>query len=164
MQVNTRGSSTLTNDQRVCLTYLWHQAGSVGSQLFQILLLCCLCPFLVHLKHHLHYLNHYHASVSSTDNIIKRKVKLAESKKWGSTCFCSSPRPSHIEATIFDTSPNVALGFWALMLAWVSLKNKAYADTGFTGSLGSFLFFFFGVLGFLEMSTAAGRFSAPLVC
>lgn len=41
------------------------------------------------------------------------------------TCFSSSARPSHMEATIFDTSPKVALGFCALILAWVSLKNKA---------------------------------------
>jgi nitroreductase len=27
------------------------------------------------------------------------------------TCFCSSPRLSHIDATIFETSPKVALGF-----------------------------------------------------
>ena len=57
------------------------------------------------------------------------------------TCFCSSPRLSHIDATIFETSPNVALGFCPLMAACVSLKNKAYADTGFWGSLGSFFFF-----------------------
>jgi hypothetical protein len=36
----------------------------------------------------------------------------------------------------------------------VSLKNRAYADTGFCGSLGSFFFFFFGVLGFLPESGA----------
>ena len=46
-----------------------------------------------------------------------------------------------MEATIVDTSPNVALGFWPLMAAWVSLKNRAYAETGFWGSLGSFFFF-----------------------
>lgn len=43
-----------------------------------------------------------------------------------------------MEATIFDTSPKVALGFWPLMAACVSLKNKAYAETGFCGSFGSF--------------------------
>lgn len=46
-----------------------------------------------------------------------------------------------MDATIFDTSPNEALGFWPLMATWVSLKNSAYADTGFWGSLGSFFFF-----------------------
>lgn len=46
-----------------------------------------------------------------------------------------------MEATIFETSPNVALGFCPLMAACVSLKNSAYADTGFCGSLGSFFFF-----------------------
>lgn len=79
------------------------------------------------------------------------------------TCFCSSPRPSHIDATILDTSPKVALGFWPLIAAWVSLKNRAYADTGFWGSLGSFFFFFFGVLGFFVGSIGAGRFS-PMTC
>lgn len=71
------------------------------------------------------------------------------------TCFCSSPKLSHMEATIFETSPKVALGFCPLIAAWVSLKNRAYADTGFCGSLGSFFFFFFGVLGFLPESGAA---------
>lgn len=56
------------------------------------------------------------------------------------TCFCSSARLSHIEATIFDTSPKEALGFWPLMAACVSLKNRAYAETGFCGSFGSFFF------------------------
>lgn len=60
--------------------------------------------------------------------------------KGASTCFCSSPKLSHMEATIFDTSPNVALGFCPLMAACVSLKNSAYADTGFCGSFGSFFF------------------------
>lgn len=46
-----------------------------------------------------------------------------------------------MDATIFETSPNVALGFWPLMAACVSLKNRAYAETGFWGSLGSFFFF-----------------------
>lgn len=45
-----------------------------------------------------------------------------------------------MEATIFDTSPKEALGFWPLMAAWVSLKNSAYAETGFCGSFGSFFF------------------------
>jgi len=45
-----------------------------------------------------------------------------------------------MEATIFDTSPKEALGFWPLMAACVSLKNRAYADTGFCGSFGSFFF------------------------
>lgn len=57
------------------------------------------------------------------------------------TCFCSSARLSHIEATIFDTSPKEALGLGPLMAAWVSLKNRAYAETGFCGSFGSFFFF-----------------------
>lgn len=55
-----------------------------------------------------------------------------------------------MEATIFDTSPKVALGFWPLMAAWVSLKNNAYADTGFAGSLGSFF-----LLPFFAPSAAA---------
>lgn len=33
------------------------------------------------------------------------------------TCFCSSPKLSHMEATILDTSPKVALGFCPLMAA-----------------------------------------------
>lgn len=37
----------------------------------------------------------------------------------------------------------------------MSLKKRAYADTGFWGSLGSFFFFFFGVLGFFPESGAA---------
>lgn len=41
------------------------------------------------------------------------------------TCFCSSPRLSHMEATILETSPNVAFGFCPLIAACVSLKNKA---------------------------------------
>ena len=45
-----------------------------------------------------------------------------------------------MEATIFDTSPKEALGFWPLMADWVSLKNRAYAETGFCGSFGSFFF------------------------
>lgn len=45
-----------------------------------------------------------------------------------------------MEATIFDTSPKEALGFWPLIAAWVSLKNRAYAETGFCGSFGSFFF------------------------
>lgn len=43
-----------------------------------------------------------------------------------------------MEATIFDTSPKDAFGFWPLMAAWVSRKKRAYAETGFCGSLGSF--------------------------
>ena len=35
-----------------------------------------------------------------------------------------------MEATILLTSPKLALGFWPLMAAWVSRKNRAYADTG----------------------------------
>lgn len=35
-----------------------------------------------------------------------------------------------MEATIFDTSPKLAFGFCPLMAAWVSRKNRAYADTG----------------------------------
>lgn len=46
-----------------------------------------------------------------------------------------------MDATIFDTSPKEAFGFWPLMATWVSLKNRAYAETGFWGSLGSFFFF-----------------------
>lgn len=48
-----------------------------------------------------------------------------------------------MEATILDTSPNDALGFWPLIAAWVSLKNRAYAETGFCGSFGSFFFLSF---------------------
>lgn len=36
-----------------------------------------------------------------------------------------------MDATILDTSLKEALGFWPLMAACVSLKNRAYADTGF---------------------------------
>lgn len=78
------------------------------------------------------------------------------------TCFCSSPRPSHIDATILETSPKVAFGFCPLMAACVSRKNSAYADTGFCGSLGSFFFFFFGVFGFLPESGAALFSAIPL--
>lgn len=48
-----------------------------------------------------------------------------------------------MDATIFDTSPNEALGFWPLIAACVSLKNRAYAETGFCGSFGSFFFLSF---------------------
>lgn len=62
-----------------------------------------------------------------------------------------------MEATIFDTSPKEALGFWPLMAAWVSLKNSAYADTGFCGSFGSFFFLpFFAVVVSGAGATAAG--------
>lgn len=37
---------------------------------------------------------------------------------------------SHIEATILETSPNDAFGFCPFIAAWVSRKNKAYAETG----------------------------------
>ncbi len=66
------------------------------------------------------------------------KCLSRENMSW--TCFCSSPRLSHMEATILDTSPKVALGFWPLMAACVSLKKSAYADTGFCGWFGSFFF------------------------
>jgi hypothetical protein len=46
------------------------------------------------------------------------------------TFLCSAARASHIEATILDTSPKLAFGFWPLMAAWVSRKKRAYADTG----------------------------------
>lgn len=55
-----------------------------------------------------------------------------------------------MEATIFDTSPKDALGFWPLMAACVSLKKRAYAETGFCGSFGSFFF-----LPFLAPAAAA---------
>lgn len=42
-----------------------------------------------------------------------------------------------------------------MIAACVSLKNRAYAETGFCGSFGSFFFFFFGVLGFFPESGAA---------
>lgn len=46
------------------------------------------------------------------------------------TFLCSVANTSHIEATILDTSPKDAFGFWPLMAAWVSRKNSAYAETG----------------------------------
>ena len=52
-------------------------------------------------------------------------------------------------ATILDTSPKLMLGLRPLMDACLSLKNKAYADTGLVGSLGSFFFFRLDGLGFL---------------
>lgn len=60
-----------------------------------------------------------------------------------------------MDATIVDTSPNDALGFWPFIAACVSRKNNAYADTGFVGSFGSFFFFFLGGLGFLAAVVAA---------
>lgn len=89
------------------------------------------------------------------------------------TFLCSVSRASHIDATIFDTSPKLAFGFCPFIAACVSLKNSAYADTGlkrkrksvyvklaetqrpkrndtrFCGSLGSLFFFFFWDFGFL---------------
>lgn len=61
-----------------------------------------------------------------------------------------------MEATIFDTSPKEALGFWPLIAAWVSLKKSAYAETGFCGSLGSFFFlpFFAPATTFADASVA----------
>ena len=47
---------------------------------------------------------------------------------------------SHICATIFDTSPNFALGFCDFTEACVSLKKKAYADETEAGAFGSFFF------------------------
>jgi hypothetical protein len=46
------------------------------------------------------------------------------------TFLWSGASTSHIDATIFETSPNDAFGFWPLIEAWVSRKNRAYADTG----------------------------------
>jgi hypothetical protein len=46
------------------------------------------------------------------------------------TFLCSESRASHMEATILETSPKLAFGFCPLMAAWVSRKNKAYAETG----------------------------------
>ena len=46
------------------------------------------------------------------------------------TFLWSGANTSHIDATIFETSPNEALGFCPLIDAWVSRKNKAYAETG----------------------------------
>ena len=45
-----------------------------------------------------------------------------------------------MDATILDTSPKEAFGFDPLIVACVSRKNSAYADTGFCGSLGSLRF------------------------
>ena len=68
-----------------------------------------------------------------------------------------------MDATIFDTSPNEALGFWPLMAAWVSLKNRAYAETGFCGSLGSFFFLpFFAPTAPVTAASVAG-FPPPLL-
>lgn len=86
-------------------------------------------------------------------NNRKAKKKQQAKKIWISnkilTFFESVSRTSHIEATIFDTSPNEAFGFCPLMAACVSRKKSAYADTGFCGSFGSFFFFFFGTFCFL---------------
>lgn len=46
------------------------------------------------------------------------------------TFLCSGAKTSHIDATIFDTSPNDAFGFCPFIAACVSRKNNAYADTG----------------------------------
>lgn len=46
------------------------------------------------------------------------------------TFLLSVSKASHIDATILDTSPKLALGFDPLIAAWVSLKNNAYAETG----------------------------------
>ncbi len=68
-----------------------------------------------------------------------------------------------MEATIFDTSPKEALGFWPLMAAWVSLKNRAYAETGFCGSFGSFFFLpFLGPTAPVTEASVAG-FPPPLL-
>lgn len=68
---------------------------------------------------------------------------------------------SHIDATIVDTSPNDAFGFWPLIAACVSRKNKAYAETGFCGSLGSLFFFFLRwAFGFLAAVGVVGDFKA----
>lgn len=68
-----------------------------------------------------------------------------------------------MEATIFDTSPKEALGFWPLMAAWVSLKNNAYAETGFCGSFGSFFFLtFLGPTAPVTEASEAG-FPPPLL-
>lgn len=41
------------------------------------------------------------------------------------TFLWSGANTSHIDATIFETSPNEAFGFCVLIDAWVSRKNKA---------------------------------------
>lgn len=46
------------------------------------------------------------------------------------TFLCSAGNTSHIDATIFETSPNEALGFCPLIAACVSRKKRAYAETG----------------------------------
>lgn len=46
------------------------------------------------------------------------------------TRLISLSRLSHIEATIFDMSPNVALGFRVFMADCALRKNSEYADTG----------------------------------
>jgi len=51
-------------------------------------------------------------------NFALQSVKAA---LW--TCFASSLKLSHIDATIFEISPNVAFGFSALMAACVSLEK-----------------------------------------
>lgn len=58
-----------------------------------------------------------------------------------------------MEATILETSPKDALGLDPLMAACVSRKNKAYAETGLLGSLGSFFFLLFlETLGFFPLA------------
>lgn len=55
-----------------------------------------------------------------------------------------------------------------MMAAWVSRKNKAYADTGLLGSLGSFFFLLFlETLGFLPLAgpstlSEEGLFPRPI--
>lgn len=87
--------------------------------------------------------------------------------------LCSMSRLSHMEATIFETSPKLAFGFCPLMAAWVSRKKRAYADTGFCGSFGSLFFFFFCTFGFLmdfpplgglSFGSGDGRLMPPINC
>lgn len=68
-----------------------------------------------------------------------------------------------MDATIFDTSPKEALGFWPLIAAWVSLKKRAYAETGFCGSLGSFFFLPFLLPAIPDTESGVVCFAPPLL-
>lgn len=90
-----------------------------------IKLLQALSYIYLHTKF-LHHCLKYHYIYEKSMRILMYPIKTLQVL----TFLWSGSSPSHIEATILETSPNVALGFCPLMAACVSRKNRAYADTG----------------------------------
>lgn len=75
--------------------------------MLNILALTCSLPTLRNSG----YIKGRHSPRKGVRNVLGTLSYMADGPLPELTCFCSSPRLSHIDATIFETSPKVALGF-----------------------------------------------------